>query len=317
MRDDRHPVFSGLNGMLAGITPPEDPADLEVYKRIVSALERESRRRVQNFAAMLNIEMLALRFYETEQLRRKAWVIRERFALLSGEAVYQKYLASNPPDPAGAPREVLEADLENLLDQMRATYVLSAAREKSVRWLKAVLATLTLVSVLIAGGGYAYEAGRAGGGSLVLLIAVFGMLGALMSITRRLQSLISVGALNQDPVMALTGLNYGLVGVIVALMSGAVFAILLYAVMLSGLLGEGGGMLPKFVESSGLGNARVTLTYLMFDVNPERYADFAKVIVWSFVAGFAERLVPDVLDRMVRRVPEPRNDKPQADPKTR
>lgn len=309
MREEPRHGFSGLNGMLAGISPPEDPADLEVYKRVVAALDRESRRRVQNFAAMLNIEMLALRFYELEQLRRKAWMIRERFSLLAGEAVYKKYLASNPPDPATAPREQLEADLENLLDQMRATYVLSAAREKSVRWLKAVLAALTLLAVLIAGGGYAYEAGRAGGGSLVLLIAVFGMLGALMSITRRLQSLISVGALNQDPVMALTGLNYGLVGVVVALISGAIFAILLYAVMLSGLLGEGGGMLPKFNESSGLGNVRVTLSYLMFDVNPASYSDFAKVIVWSFVAGFAERFVPDVLDRMVRRAPEPKSGK--------
>lgn len=296
-----HGSLTALDGMLAGLARPDNDADLAVYESIIAALERERRRRVQDFATLLNIEMLALRFYEEPQLRRRAWMIRERFRLLSGEGVYQRYEASNPPDPVAASRQELLADLENLLDQMRATYVLSAAREKRVRWLKGVLAALTLVAVLGAGGAYLYEASREGGGSLVLLIAVFGMLGALMSIMRRLQSLISVGALTQDPVVALTGLSYGMVGVVVALLSGAVFALLLYAVMLSGLLGGGGGLLPEFVGPPGYAPNRITLSYVLFEVNPKTYPDFAKLIVWSFAAGFAERLVPDVLDRIARR----------------
>jgi hypothetical protein len=34
---------------------------------------------------------------------------------------------------------------------------------------------------------------------------------------------------------------------------------------------------------------------------PGGVADYAKIIVWSFVAGFAERFVPDFLDRLVNQ----------------
>ncbi len=29
--------------------------------------------------------------------------------------------------------------------------------------------------------------------------------------------------------------------------------------------------------------------------------DFAKLLVWSFVAGFSERLMPDMIDRLVAK----------------
>ena len=32
---------------------------------------------------------------------------------------------------------------------------------------------------------------------------------------------------------------------------------------------------------------------------PAHLKDWAKLLLWSFVAGFAERLVPDTLDRLV------------------
>jgi hypothetical protein len=42
------------------------------------------------------------------------------------------------------------------------------------------------------------------------------------------------------------------------------------------------------------------LKFLLATV-PATSADFAKLMVWSFVAGFAERLVPDTLSRFVEQ----------------
>ena len=43
---------------------------------------------------------------------------------------------------------------------------------------------------------------------------------------------------------------------------------------------------------------------------PSAASDVAKLIVWSFLAGFAERLVPDALDRIVSQSQSPAVTKP-------
>jgi hypothetical protein len=57
------------------------------------------------------------------------------------------------------------------------------------------------------------------------------------------------------------------------------------------------------VSSSGV-NA-VPFTSFLTDTGPASGADFALLIVWSFIAGFAERLVPDTLNRLVTKASPP------------
>jgi hypothetical protein len=53
----------------------------------------------------------------------------------------------------------------------------------------------------------------------------------------------------------------------------------------------GGEMFPSFVCKIDDCNSFVGL----FSYGPEQVQDYAKVLVWSFLAGFSERLVPDSL----------------------
>jgi hypothetical protein len=57
------------------------------------------------------------------------------------------------------------------------------------------------------------------------------------------------------------------------------------------------------VKSTGT-NA-VPFTSFLTDTGPASGADFALLIVWSFIAGFAERLVPDTLNRLVTKAAPP------------
>jgi hypothetical protein len=59
----------------------------------------------------------------------------------------------------------------------------------------------------------------------------------------------------------------------------------------------------RVVSSSGV-NA-VPFTSFLTDTGPASGADFALLIVWSFIAGFAERLVPDTLNRLVTKATPP------------
>lgn len=57
---------------------------------------------------------------------------------------------------------------------------------------------------------------------------------------------------------------------------------------------------PKFIalEELLLGGA----TFATFtDMGPATGGDYAKVLVWAFIAGFFEQLVPDVLDRVAHK----------------
>jgi hypothetical protein len=67
---------------------------------------------------------------------------------------------------------------------------------------------------------------------------------------------------------------------------GAVFAMLLLLIFLGGLVQ--GSLFPHF---GGIG---------WFDVM-FRLSDWARLMVWSFVAGFSERFVPDLLNNLILR----------------
>jgi hypothetical protein len=47
--------------------------------------------------------------------------------------------------------------------------------------------------------------------------------------------------------------------------------------------------------------AKLTLGAFINDTGPIQGIDFAKLFVWSFIAGFAERLVPDAIDRLAAK----------------
>ena len=118
-----------------------------------------------------------------------------------------------------------------------------------------------------------------------------------MSVFQRLQTTMEAQS-EQDPMLELIGLKYGRVGIWFSLIVGSVFAVLLYIVFLSGILGQG-GIFPEFVYPDAPKNG-VALGDLFNGklADPEAYA---KALVYSFIAGFAERFVPNILARIVQR----------------
>ena len=74
---------------------------------------------------------------------------------------------------------------------------------------------------------------------------------------------------------------------------GGTFAVLLYTIFLAGILQ--GEFFPSFECA-----ASPFTGYGAFSTcNPTTNADAAMALVWGFVAGFAERFVPNVLDRFI------------------
>jgi hypothetical protein len=82
---------------------------------------------------------------------------------------------------------------------------------------------------------------------------------------------------------------------------GAIFGILMLTLFLAGLVK--GALFPEINASSWLD------IYL-------RGESWAKAFVWCFLAGFSERLIPNLLDGLVRRG-QPDDSDPDPDPKPR
>ena len=217
-------------------------------------------------------------------VRRKAWQIRSRYARLAGPERYQAYLASGPPDAndAQVPIDALRADLRRVLATTHFTYSMAMVRENNRRRVLRSLIIWTIglcLPALLLAGLLPKSEGRGAQAALLCSVIFFGCLGAYVSIQRRLQNTSDGG----DPVIGILLLQEFYLVQRYPLIAGGVFAVVLYLIVAAGFMQ---GTLFPTLNDHGL---------------PSNVVNWAKLLIWSFIAGFAERLVPDTLDRLVNQ----------------
>lgn len=228
---------------------------------------------------------------------------RDRFRQIVGARVYDAYLATKPQDPADPAASVqrMRADLIALIDRMCYLYMANPSKERIRNRLSFWLSVVTIAAVVIVAVQLreTLRAQHATYGSHTLLIAVLaGVLGGFLSVQQRLQSATDVDPLYNRLEMASGFWNI----IFVAPISGGIFAGVLYALFATGAVS--GNLFPVIYvgQNPTVGNAHgpvIDLETFLRSAGPASGADLAKLLVWSFVAGFAERFVPDVLTRVV------------------
>jgi hypothetical protein len=117
-------------------------------------------------------------------------------------------------------------------------------------------------------------------------VAVFfvGFVGGFVGLQRRLKTL---------PVEDLTLLAKSWVCLVLSPIAGAILAELLYLFFISGLLA--GNMFPSFVSDSPHRSASGLI--MIFEVHCPDAANYAKVLFWSFIAGFSERFATNIISQ--------------------
>jgi hypothetical protein len=238
---------------------------------------------------------------------------RESYRAIVGDAQYADYLSTKPVDPGdgdlGTKLARLRADLCWLIDRVHYLYTVVPAKEQVQNRISYRLAWLTILSFVILSCVIlvvTYPFGDSQtplqeligtrhlwgiSASTILAAMFFGLLGGFISAQTRLQT-----PTGTEPFFKKQELweSRWIVNIISPL-SGAVFALILYFIFASRILGDGAVFpsfnYPKNDAASGLGE-------FFTNVLPAGGASFAKILVWSFIAGFAERFVPNVLNRL-------------------
>ncbi len=112
-----------------------------------------------------------------------------------------------------------------------------------------------------------------------------GIVGGFVSIQQRLSKIK-----NEELAM----LSESWAAILVIPIYGGIFALLLYVMFLADLVQ--GNLFPTFYVPR-FSEPPQTSDLVMFlrETYPAQGADFAKLIFWSFVAGFSERFVPQII----------------------
>ncbi|MGZ3276896.1 MAG: hypothetical protein ACXWKT_02190 [Caulobacteraceae bacterium] len=232
--------------------------------------------------------------------------LQGRYEVAVGPQAFAKYAATVPDGVLTDPAK-LQAELDTLSYRLRLAYGVIYKRDRLLRRVWWCCAGLLMASLLWVVSAVLFQDWTASSPPWLnyCLVAVLGLGGALTSIARRASRILEPGPLFEDPVFQMSALDSGASSLFVAGLTGPVFALILMLLFMSGTV-DFGGLTPKF-DNAQLGPhpAAQLFNFNVFHwtLTVKSGFDGAKLCIWSFIAGFAEQLVPDALDRFIKASP--------------
>jgi hypothetical protein len=115
-----------------------------------------------------------------------------------------------------------------------------------------------------------------------------GIIGGFVSIQQRLRKI------KTDELVLL---SQSWATILVIPIYGGIFALVLYVLFLSGLVE--GHLFPKFyIPEFSIPPTTENVVAFLSETNPSQGSDMAKLIFWTFIAGFSERFVPQIIQQV-------------------
>jgi hypothetical protein len=283
-----HSYFRELEAQYRVLPPRPDTSEARGLADQILARAAENALTIDDIRAF-ETALVALQ----DRPRVRAWgaSLRERYAEFTGSAY-------DAPEADAASDADLRASVGQLLADVHRVTMLADSREEHRRtvFLNCGASLVVTCSVLaVVSAGFTLQMHPDLNALTVLpylplsaFVMLFGALGGAVSVMRRLSD-----PTVEDPLAS----KQALMVVRLAPVLGSVFALVL-CMMFLGKLVEG----PLFphLQIEMPEDRWLLLGRFLGDLQPVEWGDFAKTLLWSFAAGFSERLVPDALSRAAR-----------------
>ena len=263
---------------------------------------------------VFELEELQIRLLPDHRVMSKAWSVRQSYRSIVSDDLRQKYDETKPPSVEDwSPHNIarVRSDMEDLVSGLHWWYVNAFRKECSLRTLKYELLRVTLLGLAVCicvTACLPYDSDPTdfmvvmAPVEVMLYVLYAGFLGAVASTVRRIQPVAEEPIASSDPLIKSSALDQGHVGVYLSIVLGAVFALVLYLILGTGLDKTLGPFAPALRYTSNAAQCSECAIYCYFlGLLPVGPGDFAKLLVWSFIAGFSERFVPDILDRFGKK----------------
>lgn len=274
--------------------------DPEVLKRIRQGLADP--RASEQIAAAIEFRRQIASSFDIDRLRQFVTHLRNRYRVAGDLPVSIEDAAL--PSVASLDDSALLAETESLLERLKTIYTLSSMRDRQVSrfrygalWVLAVLLGFVVAARLLGDNVSSHTDHLIN----LCVVALFGAVGSMVSIMRRSQRALDLGPIGIDPVQQISALRHGFSGMLIGALVGPVLALVLFAVFAGKMLIIP-GLTPEFTEQCGV---RCSFSFDKQPIGFVSVADAARMAIWAFLAGFAEQLVPDVLDKFTKAARSP------------
>lgn len=253
---------------------------------------------VDQIGAAIAVRLRLAERMTMEELVRYVQHLQNRYSVAVGAATYAKYSEGIPQDVFKV-RERLWAELQTLSYRLRLAYAITHIRDYQLQLIRFWCFACLVASLLFILVALTYQDNGGASSALLnfLIVGAVGFGGAVTSIARRADKLLTASPLDADPVIQASALQQGTASLMIAFVTGPVFALALLLIFLSHNL-QIGQLTPNFhgaICDHGCTKEDFRVFHYVFWFDNE--IDAAKLALWAFIAGFAEQFVPDVLDR--------------------
>jgi hypothetical protein len=282
-----------------GIAPPPSVASLleRVDQALAAATDDHDRgrrlRQTVTWADVFALETATIYAMDATQLAAALWTVRLRYREVAGQDAYAEYLRGPISDTTKS-LEAIRADVLSLCDRMRYLYTFVPTKEAQRNHVARLMLGFMLVLIVAAGLYYSHvwQSRPFALSEPLMMVLLAGSVGGFISIQQRLQQPSTTDPLFKELELAVSGLD-----TLVAPVLGAIFATVLYLVFVAHLVSS--DVFPGFAcAPTPTGSQPHDLASFVSCTFPQDASAWAKLAIWAFIAGFAERFVPDVLTRL-------------------